>query len=123
MKKDERLRKRILIVEDEQEIRNMMQDMLNTEFEVYTANNGGQALKLMDRTDIDLLVTDIYMPDMDGLELIREVQKKYSSIKMLAISAGGNHYLKVAKSFGASYVLNKPFTTDEFTSAIHKVLS
>ena len=117
------MKKHILIVEDEQEIRNIMQDMLNTEFEVYSANNGEQALKLMDRTNIDLLVTDIFMPDRDGLELIREVQKKYSSIKVLAMSGAGNHYLKVAKSFGASYVMSKPFKKDELTSAIHKVLS
>lgn len=125
MKKDDRLKKHILIVEDEQALlysMKVMIEMLGDEFEVYSANNGKQALELLNRSDIDLLVTDIFMPDKDGLELIREVQKKYSSIKIIAMSGVGNHYLKVAKSFGASYVLNKPFEIDELKSAIHKVL-
>lgn len=98
-------------------------EQIGDEFEVYSSNNGRQALELVNGLDIDLLITDIQMPGMDGLELIREVYKKYPSIKMLAMSGTGNLYLRAAKSFGASYVLNKPFEMDELTSAIHKVLS
>jgi two-component system response regulator YesN len=119
-------KKRILMADDEQRLLDSMKvliDMLDYEVEVYFANNGKQALKLIKRSDIDLLITDIYMPDMDGLELIREVRKKYSSIKILGISGTGNHYLEVAKAFGASYVLNKPFETGKFISTIHKMLS
>ena len=126
MKKDDRLKKHILIVEDEQALLDslkVMIAMLNDEFEVYSANNGRQALELINRSDIDLLITDIFMPDKDGLELIREVQKKDPSIKILVMTGGGSHYLKVAESFGASYALNKPFGMDELRSAIHKVLS
>ena len=98
-------------------------ETLDDEFEVYSTNNGKQALELINRSDIDLLITDIIMPDQDGLELIKEVQKKYPSIKILAMSGGGSHNLKIAEFFGASYVLNKPFGMDELTSAIYKVLS
>ncbi len=98
-------------------------EMIDDEFEVYSANNGKQALELINRSDIDLLITDIQMPDMDGLELIREVYEKYPSIKMLAMSGAGSLYLRAAKTFGASYVLNKPFQRSELTSAIHKVLN
>ncbi len=118
--------KDILIVDDEQPLLDSMKvliEMLDDEFEVYSANNGKQALELIDRSDIDLLITDIIMPDQDGLELIKEVRKKYPSIKILVMSGGGSHNLKIAKFFGASYVLNKPFDVDELTSAIHKVLS
>ena len=120
------LKKRILIAEDEQALLYSMKaliEMIDDEFEVYPANNGRQALELMNGLDIDLLITDIRMPEMDGLELIREVQKKYPSIKILAMSGIGDQYLKAAKSFGASYVFNKPFETDDLTSAINKVLS
>lgn len=120
------MKKRILIVEDVQAIIDSMKvliEMVDDEVEVYSANNGRQALELIKEQDIDLLITDIYMPDMDGLELIKEVQKKYPSIKMLAISGVGNHDLEIAKCFGASYVLNKPFQMSELTSAIHKVFS
>ena len=119
-------KKRILIVEDEQALLYSMKvliEQIDDEFEVYSANNGRQALELINGLDIDLLITDIQMPDMDGLELIREVYKKYPSIKMLAMSGAGDHYLKAAKSFGASYVLNKPVEIDELISAIHKVIS
>ena len=119
-------KKKILIADDEQRLLDSMKvviEGLDDEVEVYSANNGKQALELMKRSDIDLLITDIYMPEMDGLELIREVQRKYSSIKILGMSGAGSHYLGVAKSFGASYVLNKPFGTDELTSTIHKVLN
>ena len=120
------LKKRILIAEDEQALLYSMKvliEQIDDEFEVYSANNGRQALELINGLDIDLLITDIKMPEMDGLELIREVQKKYPSIKILAMSGIGDQYLKAAKSFGASYVFNKPFEIDELTSAINKVLS
>lgn len=120
------MKKRILIAEDEQLLLYSMKvliERMDDEFEVYSANNGRQALELINGLDIDLLITDIQMPEVDGLELIREVQKKYPSIKMLAMSGAGDRYLKAAKSFGASYVLNKPVEMDELTSAIHKVLS
>ena len=119
------MKKRILIAEDEQAFLNSMKVLIETiddKFEVYSANNGKQALKLINELDIDLLITDILMPDMDGLELTRDVQKKYPSIKILAMSGGGDHYLEAAELFGASYVLNKPFEVDRLLSAINKVL-
>ncbi len=120
------MKKRILIAEDEQAVLYSMKvliEQIDDEFEVYSANNGRQALELINGLDIDLLITDIKMPEMDGLELIREVQKKYPSIKILAMSGVGDQYLKAAKSFGASYVFHKPFERDKLTSAINKVLS
>ena len=119
-------KKRILIAEDEQALLYSMKvliEQIDDEFEVYSANNGRQALELINGLDIDLLITDIQMPDMDGLELIREVYEKYPSIKMLAMSGAGDLYLRAAKTFGASYVFNKPFEIDELTSTINKVLN
>lgn len=120
------MKKRILIAEDEQVLLDLLKvllEMIDDEFEVYSANNGREALELINGLDIDLLITDIKMPEMDGLELIREMQNKYPSIKILAMSGIGDQYLKAAKSFGASYVFNKPFERDKLTSAVNKVLS
>ena len=125
MKQDDGLKKYILIAEDEPALLDTMKAIikkLDGEFEVNTVNSGIQALKFINKSDIDLLITDIFMPGKDGLELIREVRKKSSSIKILAISGFGNHYLKVAESFGASCSLNKPFSKNELESAIHRVL-
>ena len=120
------MKKRILIAEDEQALLSSMKlliEKIDDKFEVYSANNGRQALKLINELDIDLLITDIKMPEMDGLELIREVETKYPSIKIMAMSGVGDQYLKAAKSFGASYVFNKPFDRGKLASIINKVLS
>ncbi len=126
-KRIDTLKKRILIADDEQQILDMIQDMLNLEFEVYTAKNGSQVLKLMNRTDIDLLITDIFMPEKDGLEVIKAVAEKHPSVKIIAISGLGQqmgaYILKAADMLGASACLNKPFTKDELMSSINKVLS
>ena len=120
-------KKKVLIVDDEPEIRNAMQYMLNTEFEVNTANSSEQALKLMGRTDVDILITDIFMPDIDGLDLIRTVTKKYPSIKIIAMSGlekqMGSYTLRAAETFGASICLSKPFSKDELMFSIYSVLS
>ena len=120
------MKKCILIAEDERRLLYSIKILVETiddEFEVYSAENGRQALDFINRRDIDLLITDIFMPDMDGLELIREAQQKHPSTKILAMSGGGDHYLRAAKSFGASYILKKPFENCELTSAIHEVFS
>lgn len=120
------MKKNILIVDDEQQVLDVTQGMLNPEFEVYTAKNGEQALKLMDRTDIDLLITDIFMPEKDGLELIKTVAEKYPSVKIIAMSGlvkqMGAYTLKAAKMFGAATCLNKPFLKDELISAVHNLI-
>lgn len=127
LKKIDALKKHILIVDDEPEIGNAMQYMLNTEFEVHTANSGEQALKLMGRTDVDILITDIFMPDKDGLELIRTVSKKYPSIKIIAMSdlikQMDRLTLRAAENFGASTCLSKPFSKDGLMFSIYSVFS
>lgn len=121
------MKKCILIADDEPEIGNAMQYMLNTEFEVHTANSSEQALKLMGRTDVDILITDIFMPDKDGLELIRTVTKKHPSIKIIAMSGLGKQMgsltFEAAEMFGASLCLSKPFSKDELMFSIYSVFS
>ena len=120
------MKKHILIVDDEKTFLYAMEIIIkkfDSEFEIYTANSAKKALVLTSSSDIDLLLTDIVMPDMDGLELIKVVRKKRPSIKIIAISGAGNLHLKAAEVFGASYVLNKPFEMDDLKSAIHKALN
>lgn len=123
------MKKHILIVDDEELLLEITEDIiknLDGEFEAHTAINGKQALELINQFNMELLITDMFMPDMDGLALIREVQKKQPSIKIIAMSGDAIHgninYLKVAGTFGASCRLNKPFTKDELLSAIYRVL-
>lgn len=123
------MKKRILIVDDEQALLNSMQrdlSKLNNEFDIYTASNGHEASRLIEESKVDLLITDIFMPDKEGIELIRETRQRYPSVKIITMSGGGArggvNYLEFAELFGASYTLNKPFLKDELISAIHSVL-
>jgi YesN/AraC family two-component response regulator len=77
---------------------------------------------------IDLVVTDIVMPNMNGLEMIKEMQKKYPKVKIIAISGGGprggpDTYLTIAKELGAARCLFKPFMLNELTALVREVIA
>lgn len=92
--------------------------------ETMTATSGSQALKLQKSHPVDVLVTDIFMPDMDGYELIQCFRHDYPAVKIIAMSGGiprspGGPYLEVAKKMGAQSVLKKPFGMAQFIEAIN----
>lgn len=107
-------RHRVVIVEDDA----FMGEFLSNElaghgFAVHTAANGVQALESVDYSQVCAVVTDIFMPDMDGLELIRTLRKRYPQIPVFALSGGADlankdDYLRFAKLFGAEDVFAKP---------------
>ena len=124
------MRKCILIVDDDEDMLVLMQKFLEkftSEYKVHTTTSGKDVSRLIKELNADLLITDILMPDKDGLEILREVKQQYPSLKVVAISAGGtirsSHYLRLAESLGASCTLNKPFNKDEFISAIRQAFS
>src|SRR3954467_7323786 len=94
--------------------------------QVVTANNGKSALALLATGHFDLVVTDIVMPDMEGLELTRSIRKTKMSIKIIAMSGGGRgsagDYLTLAKTFGAAATLEKPFDIETLTNTVNDVL-
>jgi DNA-binding NtrC family response regulator len=123
------MRKRILIVDDGQVQLNLMQHYLRkfkNEYEVFATTNSNDALKLIEEFEVDLLITDILIPDKDGMELIGEVRQKYPRVKIIAMSGGGSiagdQYLEIAEKLGSSWSLNKPFSKDELISGIKYVL-
>ena len=119
---------RILVADDEEHIANLISDCLIAEgHEVVTSNNGLLAYHLFKKDKFDLLITDIVMPEMDGLELIKKIKKDWPETKIIALSAGGNFlntdlYLNPAKAFGADQRLNKPFDLDELIAAIKELI-
>ena len=122
-------RKCILLVDDEQLLLDSMQRILKifkTGYKVLTTTNSFAVPWMIGESALDILVTDIFMPDKDGLELIKEVRKKYPLVKIIAMSGGGGsgkeEYLDMAKRFGSSYSLTKPFSSDELISALKKVV-
>jgi len=90
------------------------------------AQDGLEASKMMATKPVDVVITDLLMPERDGLEFIAEIRKKYPAVKIIAMSGGGHiardSYLKIAKNFGAHYLLEKPFSQAGVLGAIETVL-
>lgn len=97
-------------------------------FEVVTAADGRFGLELLDTTPVDAIITDILMPEQEGLETIREARQRFPHIRILAISGGGaaggeTQLLRFAESFGADETLAKPFTGSQLVAAIRAMLA
>jgi DNA-binding response OmpR family regulator len=118
---------RILLVDDEKNVRfTLAKALKNHHHEVFEAGDGNEALKLLQETEIDLVVTDIIMPNREGLETIQEIRMNWPDVKIVAISGGGRvrnaEFLKVARKMGADTVLKKPFSMNAFTDEVRKLL-
>src|SRR5262245_40993434 len=98
----------ILVIDDEESIRQICRDTLERAgYRVLSANNGKQGLRLLEHEDVDLCVVDIFMPEMDGLELIPFLRKRRPASKLIVISGGigSMDYLDVAMELGAHATL------------------
>jgi CheY-like chemotaxis protein len=117
----------ILVVDDEQEMRDVVQQVLKTGgHRVVTAANGKEAGLLLAKEKIDLVLTDLLMPEKDGTEVITDLRKKHPAMPVVAMSGGGRmprgEYLKIARLFGAHAILEKPFTSEQLLSTIELLL-
>jgi len=119
----ERKNKTLLIVDDEEGIRSALDMLLeDSGYYVITAEDGKDALKKLQQIKVDLVITDILMPDMDGLELITYLRKKNPDLRCIAVSAGDPTYLKVGEYLGADRILEKPFSKDELKGIVEELL-
>ncbi len=119
---------KILIIDDEIAIAVMLKRMVEKAgHEARTAVNGNEGLQLFDEFKPDLMITDIVMPEKEGLELIFELRRKTPALKIIAISGGGRFqyegYLKSAKHLGADRVYQKPLDLKELMASITELLS
>ena len=117
----------ILLVEDDVQLRSMLKIVLDRAgHEVQEAGNGKEALELYTKSPADLIVTDLVMPDKEGLETIMEFRRSYPDVKIIAMSGGGRtgaqNYLDLAKKFGADYIVTKPFSNKEILDGIQIVV-
>ncbi|MCK4504189.1 MAG: response regulator [Candidatus Aegiribacteria sp.] len=118
----------ILIVDDDSMVRKMLVKVFQNEnYITLEASDGNSALRIFRDEDIDVVITDIVMPDMEGIETIRELRKINPDVKIIAFSGGGSlspdGYLKIASSMGARYTFQKPFDINELKEAVKKLLN
>ncbi len=118
----------ILVVDDDEAFRSMLRRTLERHgHDVREAAEGGAALRALSAATVDLVITDIIMPDMEGIETTRQLRRAYPDIKIIAMSGGGRMkaegYLRAAKAFGAVRVLCKPFDNRELFAAIDAALA
>jgi len=118
---------RVLIVDDDEQIRVLLQQMMEwAGFDVLVAENGKVAMKMQSQQPADLVITDLIMPEQEGLETISWLKKDYPGIKIIAISGGGRigpeAYLPAALELGADLVFSKPFDVQEVVNSVKNLL-
>lgn len=119
---------RVLVVDDDPQILRMLQMWLEREgHEVILAEDGYGALKIVSRAPdcIDVMITDIVMPEKEGLELIMELKKKFCRLPIIAMSGGGDlspySYLKMAKMLKADRTFRKPLDMQELLATVSEL--
>ncbi len=118
---------RILIIDDESQIRSMLRLMLErVGYEVMEAADGMEGIRQYRDNPADLIITDLIMPNKDGIGMIIELKKEFPAVKIIAMSGGGVNrpegYLDGAKKLGATRTLTKPIDRDEMLSAVKDTL-
>jgi DNA-binding response OmpR family regulator len=98
----------------------------NSGYQVREAANGKIALDIFTQSPSDLIITDLIMPDKEGIELIMQVRRSHPEVKIIAMSGGGRinplDYLNLAQKFGADYSIAKPFSNRELLDKVKMVL-
>ena len=119
---------RVLVVDDQPEFRRGMLRLLERAGHVVSeAANGAEGLRRVAADDVDLVVTDLFMPDMDGLEFMRELARRRPGTRVIAVSGGGfmdvTSILAVASALGAVRTLSKPIDPPRFLALVEEVLA
>jgi CheY-like chemotaxis protein len=119
---------RILLIDDDHAVRTMLSlTLAHFGHTVIEAGNGREGLDLFKHANADLVITDIVMPEKEGLEVLIELREKHGPpVKVIAMSGGGRQkatdYLRLAKLMGAAKVLAKPFSNEALIAAINELL-
>lgn len=118
---------RILIIDDESQIRSMLRLMLErVGYEVIEAADGLEGIRQYRDNPADLIITDLIMPNKDGIGMIIDLKKEFPQVKIIAMSGGGVNrpegYLDGAKKLGAARTLTKPIDRDEMLDAVKETL-
>jgi len=118
--------KSILIAEDEADFAAMLRNLLSgADYEVRVVSDGRQVIKLCEARPPDVLITDVFMPDKDGFEVIQEVRRLFPKVKILAMSGHptAHEMLAVARQLGADLAISKPFVVEEILPLVARLVA
>jgi len=119
---------RILIIDDDEQIRILLRQVMEwAGHEVIEAADGREGMHQQRMQEADLVITDLIMPEQEGLETITLLKKEYPLVKIIAISGGGrigpDAYLPAAQELGADRVFSKPFDVRELATTVKELLA
>lgn len=120
--------KNILVIDDEPEIREVLRAFLQRAgYIVHTASDGLEGVKVFSERSIDLVITDLLMPQQEGIETIMQIKTDHPNLPIIAISGGGRmagtlDILQTAKLLGAARTFSKPFQPQELVEAVRNLL-
>jgi DNA-binding NtrC family response regulator len=124
MRQDYISREKILVVDDERAVRDVLQERINNfGYDCKTANNGLEASQKIQGNQFDVIITDIKMPEMEGIELLRKIIKEHPGIDFLVMTGYGAEYTftQVIEE-GATDFIIKPFKSDELKAKLHRIM-
>lgn len=118
---------KILVIDDDEGVRELLNDLLlPAGYEVALAKDGNEGIRIFSESGADLVITDIIMPEKEGLETIMELKRSSSDVKIFAISGGSRNlpiqFLDASKNLGALRTFKKPFDCQELLKAVKEVL-
>lgn len=119
---------KLLLIDDDAKMRTMIARMLSPPYEIVQATNGREGMELFMEHRPALVITDIMMPEKDGIETIRDIRKIDPQVGVIAISGssfqdGNPDFLKFAAEFGADAIVAKPFRAKQMIDAVNRALA
>lgn len=117
---------RILVIDDDEQVRTLVRDALaSVGYEVVLAADGREGLAHQRARPAELVITDIFMPEQDGIETVIELRRSFPQTKIIAISGGGTlgalEYLTTAEEFGAIRSIAKPFDCEAMVALVREL--
>ncbi len=118
---------RILVIDDDEIVRELLLDILaHAGYEVVEARDGEEGIRLFRNEPADLVITDLIMPNKEGIESIIEIRRDFPDVTIIAISGGGHispsAYLEIASRFGVQRTFAKPFLPDKILEAVRELV-
>jgi YesN/AraC family two-component response regulator len=119
----------VVVIDDNSQVRSKIKNLiLNAGYKVFEASNGRLGMDLIQNIKPQLVVTEIIMPEQDGLEIISAVNIKFPETKIIAMSAGGGRLinfplLELALKIGADFIFDKPLDENKFIDLVKRIFS